>query len=84
MPDQPTIDVRVWQKVSVTKNPVFCNLSWSIGIQVTDIPKYFEMQNILMFVLLLGGAFEAVEKRAAVLRFTGCPCCWMLKTSQFP
>lgn len=32
MPDQP-IGIRVWQKVS--ENPVFCNVSWSIGIQVT-------------------------------------------------
>lgn len=54
MSDQP-IDVRVWQKVG--ENPVFCNVSWSVGIQVTDIPKYFEIKNILMFVLLLGCVF---------------------------
>lgn len=54
MLDQP-IDIKVWQKVG--ENSVFCNGSWSIGIQVRDIPRYFEMRNIPMFGLLRGCVF---------------------------
>lgn len=63
--------IRVLQKVN--ENPVFSDVSCSIGIQVC-FP-------IGLCILL---AFEAVKKQVAVLCFTEYPCCWMVKTSQFP
>lgn len=52
------MDIRVWQKVS--ENPMFCDVSCSIGIEVC-FPTG-------LCVLL---AFEAVEKQVPVVCFTG-------------